>query len=101
MKNYIKKIIEDCLLSVKLRLSKIEDKLAYSDRDYLVVYHWSNDISGDRGDSSLIVSLESGEVFDGEKIKSLQDEVLETIRTQGHPNDPTACVITGFYRLEK
>ena len=70
-------------------------------RQFLIAYTWSNDISKERGTSSLIVDLDSDEKLNAEKLYQLQSEILERISTLGIVNDPDAVVITGFYLLDE
>ena len=91
------KQIHDKLDSIIRILTK---KKPAVDRQFLIVYHWANDITGASGDSSLIITIPAGEKMNAERIRELQPDILNQVNRAGHPNDPTDVVVTGFYKLE-
>lgn len=74
----------------------IEEK----NKSYLVSYHWYNNISGVKGNSSIILDLKESEKITKTKIKEIQEQILNTYILNGNIGDPTAIVITGFFRLD-
>lgn len=68
--------------------------------DYLIHYHWWNEITASRGDSSAIISLKKGEKMTTAKLKKVQDDLLKVVTDAGHPGDPTNLVVVTFTKLE-
>jgi len=69
-------------------------------RSYLIAYHWYNEVTGTRGNSSAVFNLLPEDVLNEDKVKEIQDSLLKAILEKGHPNDPTDIVILGFSLLE-